>query len=132
MPSHGTRIEGGTSYNGSIMYSKTSLGADQLSGGIKLSRRGKLAVFTVAGVVLAALIGFFVWSAVGGDAYGSSANGCVNFNIANSMGGLPIHHCGADAKAFCKDSFAKSDRLSLLARPQCVQAGLTEAKVSAG
>ena len=132
MPSQATQIEGVTSYNGSIMYSKTSLGADQLSGGIKLSRRGKLAVFTVAGVVLAALIGFFVWSAVGGDAYGSSANGCVNFNIANSMGGLPIHHCGADAKAFCKSSFAHSDRFSLLSRPQCVLAGLTEAKVSAG
>jgi hypothetical protein len=114
------------------MYSKTNLGADQLSGGIKLSRRGKLIVFSLVGALLAALIGFFVWSAVGGDAYGSSANGCVNFTIANSMGGLPIHYCGADAKAFCKDSFAKSDAISLLARPQCVQAGLTEAKLSAG
>jgi hypothetical protein len=114
------------------MYSKTSLGSDQLSGGSKLSRRGKLVAFSVAGAVIAVVIGFFVWSAVGGDAYGSSANGCVNFNIANSMGGLLIHHCGADAKAFCKHSFATSDTISLLARPQCVQAGLTEAKVSAG
>ena len=42
LPSHETRIEGGTSYNGAIMYSKTNLGADQLSGGIKLSRRENL------------------------------------------------------------------------------------------
>jgi hypothetical protein len=49
------------------MYSKTRLGADQLSGGPKLSRRGKVIVFSVLGVVLAAAIALGVWSAVGSD-----------------------------------------------------------------
>ena len=114
------------------MYSKTNLGADQLSGGVKLSRRGKRILFTVIGVVVAALIGVGVWSAVGTDKYGPSANGCVNLTIANSTGGATLHYCGSEAKSFCRSAFASSDRLSLLARPQCVLAGLTEAKVSGG
>jgi hypothetical protein len=114
------------------MYSKTSLGADQLSGGPKLSRRGKWIASAVGGVVLAAAVSLGVWSAVGSDSYGPSANGCVNFTIPNSMGGLPIHYCGEKARAFCKSAFADSDAISLRGRPQCVLAGLTEAKVFAG
>jgi len=114
------------------MYSKTRLGADQLSGGPRLSRRGKQILFSVLGVVLAAAIALGVWSAVGSDQYGSSANGCVNFSIPNTMGGAPIHYCGAQAVTYCRAAYAASDRLSLLARPQCEQAGLTRAKVAAG
>jgi hypothetical protein len=114
------------------MYSKTSLGADQLSGGIALSRRGKRIVFAVIGVVVAALIGVGVWSAVSTDAYGPSAKGCVNLTIASSTGGATLHYCGAKAKSFCRSAFASDDRISLLGRPQCVLAGLTKAKVSAG
>lgn len=114
------------------MYSKTSLGSDQLSGGPKLSRRGKLIALAVAGVVLAAVIGAFVWSAVGSDRYGPSANGCVNLTIPNSTGGATLHYCGSRAKSFCRSAFAGSDPISLRGRPQCVLAGLTRAKVSAG
>lgn len=114
------------------MYSKTSLGSDQLSGGPKLSRRGKQIAFTVLGAVLAAAVALGVWSAVGSDRYGSSANGCVNFNVPNSMGGFPIHYCGQQAKTFCRSAFTRSDQISLRGRPQCVLAGLTQAKVSAG
>jgi hypothetical protein len=114
------------------MYSKTSLGADQLSGGVKLSRRGKRILFAVIGVVVAALIGVGVWSAVGTDKYGPSANGCVNLTIPNSTGGATLHYCGSAAKSFCRSAFASGDRISLLGRPQCVLAGLTEAKVSGG
>ena len=113
------------------MYSKTRLGADQLTGP-KLSRRGKQILFSAGGVVLAAAIALGVWSAVGSDQYGSSANGCVNFSIPNTMGGAPIHYCGAKAVTYCRAAYAASDRLSLLARPQCEQAGLTRAKAAAG
>lgn len=115
-----------------MMYSKTRLGADQLSGGPRLSRRGKVIVFSVLGVVLAAAIALGVWSAVGSDQYSKSANGCVNFTIPNSMGGFPIHYCGSQAVAYCRTAYASADRLSQLARPQCELAGLTEAKVAAG
>ncbi|WP_300607678.1 hypothetical protein [Trebonia sp.] len=114
------------------MYSKTRLGADQLSGGPKLSRRAKAIVFTVSGVVAAALVALGVWSAVGSDRYGPSANGCVNVTFASSTGGATLHYCGAAAKSFCRSAFASADRISLLARPQCVLAGLTKAKVLAG
>jgi hypothetical protein len=114
------------------MYSKTSLGSDQLSGGPRLSRRGKWIVFTALAVVLATGVSLGVWSAVGSDRYGPSVNGCVNVTIPNSTGGATLHNCGADARNFCKKSFADSDPISLRGRPQCVLAGLTEAKVSAG
>ncbi len=114
------------------MYSKTRLGADQLSGGPKLSRRAKWIVFTVCGVVLAAVVALGVFSVVGSDRYGPSANGCVNVTIAGATGGATLHYCGAEARSFCRTAFTSSDRISLLARPQCVLAGLTRAKVSAG
>lgn len=114
------------------MYSKTRLGADQLSGGPKLSRRRKWILFSIGGVVLAAAIALGVWSAVGSDSYGPSANGCVNIPIANSTGGATLHYCGERAKSFCRTAYVSSDRISLLGRPQCVLAGLTQAKVSAG
>ncbi len=114
------------------MYSKTSLGSDQLTGGPKLSRRGKWTVFGLLGLVGLAAIGLGIWSAVASDPYTTSANGCVSLTIPSSTGGATLHYCGAEAKSFCKSAFGSSDRISLLARPQCVLAGLTEAKVSAG
>ena len=56
----------------------------------------------------------------------------MNFTFANTMGGSPIHKCGAQAVAFCRSAYAASDKLSLLARPQCELAGRTRAKVIAG
>lgn len=112
------------------MYSKTSLGADQLSGP-QLSRRGKRVLFAVLGLVAAAAVGFGVWSAVSPDAYGPSANGCVNVTIAGSTGGATLHYCGADARSFCRSAYTHSDRISLLARPQCVLAGLGSGKAPA-
>jgi hypothetical protein len=114
------------------MYSKTSLGADQVSGGPQFSRRRKQILLAIAGVVVAALIAVGVYSAVGHDQYGPSANGCVNFTYASSTGGGMVHYCGAQAKSFCRTAYASDDRLSQLARPQCELAGLTRAKVSAG
>jgi hypothetical protein len=125
-------VVAGNSYNGAMVYSKTRLGADQLSGGPRLSRRGKIIVFSLVGVVLAAAISLGIWSAVGSDQYGKSANGCVNFNIPNTMGGALIHYCGSQAVDYCRSAYASSDKLSLLGRPQCEQAGLTRAKVAAG
>jgi hypothetical protein len=114
------------------MYSKTSLGNDQLSGGLSLSPRGKRILLAVVGVVVAALIAVGVYSAVSADQYGPSANGCVNLTIAGTTGGGTLHYCGAQAKSFCRSAYASDDRLSQLARPQCVLAGLTRAKVTAG
>jgi hypothetical protein len=112
------------------MYSKTSLGADQLSGS-PLSPRGKKILISVGCALAAVGIGLGVWSAVGPDKYGPSANGCVNVVIAGATGGATLHYCGATAKSFCRSAYAHDDRISLLARPQCEAAGLPPSKLSA-
>jgi hypothetical protein len=106
------------------MYSKTGLGADQLSGGPPLSRKSKRVLILVLAVAAAIAVGFGVWSAVSPDTYGPSANGCVNVTIASSTGGATLHYCGAAAKSFCRSAYTHDDRISLLARPQCALAGL--------
>jgi hypothetical protein len=113
-------------------YSKTRLASDQAAGAISLTPRRRRIVFLVVGLLVAEGVALGVWSAVSHDQYGPSGNGCVNLTIASSTGGQPIHDCGAAAKSFCKTAFANSDRISLLARPQCDLAGWTKAKVAAG
>ena len=105
------------------MYSKTRLGADQIDGPA-LTPRGKKILLGGLAVVVAVCAAFGIWSAVGPDRYGPSANGCVNLTIAGSTGGATLHYCGAEAKSFCRSAYARTDRISLLARPQCALAGL--------
>jgi hypothetical protein len=112
-------------------YSKTRLGADQAAGAIALSPRGKRIVYLIVAAVIAIGVGVGLWSGLSSDRYEGSANGCVNVLIAGATGGSTLHYCGAQAKAFCKSAFENSDHVSLLARPQCDDAGLTAAKVGA-
>jgi len=103
-------------------YSKTNPQAGTLT------PRAKRA-FLIAGVlVVLALGGLGLWGALAPDPYGTSANGCVTVNLPSSMGGSLMHYCGDDAKSFCKSAYAHSDRISLLARPQCALAGLGKSK----
>ncbi len=113
------------------MYSKTRLGSDQIDGSLSLSPRGKRIVYLIVAAVVAAGAAIGVWSAVSGDSYGTSANGCVSLVVPSSTGAGSLHYCGAQARAFCRNSFAKSDPVSLAARPQCDLAGLTKARVGA-
>lgn len=112
------------------MYSKTSLGADQLDGPA-LTPRGKRILLGCLAAVVAAGAAFGVWSAFGPDRYGPSAHGCVNVTIAGSTGGSVLHYCGSSARSFCRGAYAHTDRISLLSRPQCGRAGLTEAVLRA-
>jgi hypothetical protein len=111
-------------------YSKTRLGADQAAGAISLTPQRRRIVFFVVALLVAAGIGIGVWSGTSHDQYGPSANGCVTLTFASSTGGSTSHYCGAAAKSFCKTAFATSDRISLLARPQCDLAGGTKSKVA--
>lgn len=109
------------------VYAKTNP-----AGGASLSPRAKRVLITVCAVVVAALIGGGIWSAVSPDRYGSSANGCVNVTVAGSTGAELIHKCGSDARAFCRSAYGGSGQLSLAARPQCEAAGLTRARLGLG
>ena len=113
------------------MYSKTRLGSDQIEGALSLSPRGKRIVYLIVAVLAAAGVAIGVWSAVSHDTYATSANGCVSVTVPSSTGGGTIHYCGTQAATFCRGAFANSDAVSLAARPQCVLAGLTKAKVAA-
>jgi hypothetical protein len=114
------------------MYSKTRLGTEQIEGALSLTPRAKRVAYLIAALVVAAGAAIGVCSAVSHDDYATSANGCVSLTVASSTGAGSLHYCGAQAKAFCRTSFAKSDPVSLAARPQCDLAGLTKAKVTAG
>lgn len=113
------------------MYSKTRLGTDQIEGPLSLTPRGKRIIYLIVALVVAAGVAIGVWSAVSHDNYATSANGCVSLTVASSTGAGSLRYCGAQAKAFCRESFVKSDPVSLAARPQCDLAGLTKAKVTA-
>lgn len=115
--------------NGVAMYSKTRLGSDQIEGSLSLTPRGKRVVYLVVAVVLAAGVAIGVWSWVSRDPYGTSSNGCVSLSLPSTMGAGSLHYCGARAEAFCRNSFASTDPISLAARTQCDLAGLTRAKL---
>ena len=118
--------------NGAAMYSKTRLGSDQIDGALSLSARGKRIVWLILAIVVAACAAVGAWSAVSGDQYATSGNGCVSVTVSSATGGGVLHYCGEQAKSFCRSAFAHSDQVALAARPQCVVAGLTKAKVAAG
>ena len=111
------------------MYSKTRLGGAQIDGARSLTPRGKRVAYLVVAVVVAAGAAIGAWSAVSQDGYATSANGCVSVTVPSSTGGGLFHYCGTAAASFCHGAFANSDAVSLAARPQCVLAGLTKAKV---
>lgn len=113
------------------MYSKTRLGSDQIEGALSLSPRGKRLAYLIVGVVAAAGVAIGGWSAVSGDGYATSANGCVSVTVPSTTGGGTIHYCGTRAETFCRAAFAHADAVSLAARPQCDLAGLTKVKVAA-
>jgi len=72
------------------------------------------AVFGVAAALTAAHPGL----------YGQSRAGCVTVTIPSSTGGALLHDCGDSARALCRRAGQRSDRMSLLIRPACRQAGL--------
>jgi hypothetical protein len=111
------------------MYSKTRLGSDQIEGALSLSPRGKRIVYLIVAAVVVIGAAVAIWSGVTHDSLSGSANGCVNVTIPSTTGGGTLHYCGSKAETFCKNAYANSDNVSLLARPQCVDAGLTKAKV---
>ena len=83
-------------------------------------------VFAVVAAVLAVIIGgVSAWAATDPGSYGRSRHGCVNVVVPSTTGGAILHQCGAAAQAMCRRAFARHDRISLLARPQCRQAGYT-------
>jgi hypothetical protein len=65
-----------------------------------------------------------VWAAVRPGTYGSSKNGCITVTIPSSTGGALLHQCGQSARTTCQGAFAGSDKISLLIRPQCREAGI--------
>ena len=91
----------------------------------RLTPRQKLVMAIAGGTVLLVLIGLGVWGAVAPDSYSQSGHGCVNVTIPGTMGGGTLHHCGNDAKQFCRSSSVQgSARLAVLSRRQCQIAGL--------
>lgn len=87
-------------------------------------RGAKRRLAVIAAVVVLAFAGIAAWSVVHPDAYGRSRAGCVSVTIPSSTGGALLHRCGPAARAMCRSAAGHGDRLSLLIRPACRQAGL--------
>jgi hypothetical protein len=78
----------------------------------------------VGGIVAVVFAGIIAWAAINPGSYGRSRAGCVTVTVPSSTGGAELHACGAGARRMCSNAFSRSDRISLLARPQCRLAGL--------
>jgi hypothetical protein len=100
------------------MYAKTNIQAGTLT------PRAKKTMLWVCVLAVVVIGGLSAWGALASDPLAGSANGCVSFNVASSTGGSVIHYCGSDARTFCQSAYTHTDRISLLARPQCAAAGI--------
>src|SRR5271154_6018679 len=87
--------------------------------------RGQRRGLAVTLVVL--LVAVVVATAYGLTNHATSKDGCINVTIPSTLGGAVIHNCGAAARAFCQTAATHSAPTSLLARPECVKAGITPA-----
>jgi hypothetical protein len=95
--------------------------------GESLTPRQKRVFVAVIAALVAILGGVSVWAAADPGSYGRSRHGCVNVTVPSTTGGAILHSCGAAAQALCNRAFAHHDKISLLARSQCRQAGYAPA-----
>lgn len=93
----------------------------------RLTRRAKRRLACIGAIAAAAAIAVVTWAALSPGSYGGSGAGCLTVTVPSSTGGGLLHACGGDAKAMCRSAFARADKISLLARPQCRLAGLAPA-----
>lgn len=79
-----------------------------------------------AGVVLAVIVAVvLIATRHGGIA--PSRDGCINFLGASATGAGLVHQCGAPARAFCREEYARHDALAATAQIQCRLAGIRPA-----
>jgi hypothetical protein len=90
----------------------------------QMTRHDRRIVIIGVVALLAVLAAVGIWAAVRPGSYGSSRAGCITVTMPSSTGGALIHQCGGSARATCTRAFADRDKISLLTRPQCRQAGL--------
>lgn len=95
--------------------------------GESLTPRQKRVFGAVCAAMLALATTVGVWAAANPGGYGRSRGGCVSVTEPSTTGGAILHECGQAAQALCRSAFTHYDRLSLLTRPQCRQAGLAPA-----
>jgi hypothetical protein len=92
--------------------------------GTQATHLSKRALAAFGAAVAAAGIGLGTWAVVSPGSYGQSHEGCITVTIPNSTGGALLHECGSNARSVCRAAFRRDDRLALLTRPACRQAGL--------
>jgi hypothetical protein len=88
---------------------------------VRGDKRRLVVIVLAIGLILAAVA---AWSAAHPGAYGQSRAGCVSVTIPSSTGGALLHQCGTRARVTCRGAFRRPDRLAVLIRPACRQAGL--------
>lgn len=89
-----------------------------------MARRDKRVVAVAVAVLVLLLAGAGAWAVIRPGSYGQSRSGCVTVMFPSTTGGALVHQCGASARTLCRNAFSHTDRFSLLARPECREAGL--------
>jgi hypothetical protein len=85
---------------------------------------GKRRLAIIGAGVAVLIAGAGLWGVADPGSYGRSGAGCVSVTIPSTTGGALIHACGGRARELCRHAFGHGDRMSLLERPPCRQAGL--------
>jgi len=88
-----------------------------------LTRRQKRIMAATLGVIALAIAVAILVASLGGGSSQTSHDGCVTLTIPSTLGGATLHQCGAAAREFCAQEYAKDDALAGIARPQCALAG---------
>lgn len=87
-------------------------------------RGDKRRLVVIAAAIALVFAAVAVWSSAHPGRYGQSRAGCVTVTIPSTTGGALLHQCGTGARHLCRRAFRHRDRLSLLIRPPCREAGL--------
>jgi hypothetical protein len=91
---------------------------------VPLTRRQRRAMAACGVVLLLAAVAVGVLAATDKGGYPVSSHGCVSLLVAGATGAQSFRECGAPARAFCRQEYARRDRLALEAQPQCRLAGI--------
>jgi len=77
-------------------------------------------------LVVAVVVAGAAWAVAAGGSGPVSANGCVNATVPSATGAITLHHCGEDARSWCRSQFAAHGTIAQRLQQQCRLAGFDE------
>jgi hypothetical protein len=91
---------------------------------VPLTRRQRRAMSAAGAAAVLALIVAIVLIATQPSGVAASRHGCLNMVLASATGAGLLHECGAPARAFCRQEYARHDAVATAVQAQCRLAGI--------